>query len=62
MESARLAGIEVLKLINEPTAAAIAYGLREKQGDRLVLVADFGGGTFDASLAQINSGEIDLRI
>jgi len=55
--SAEMAGIEVLQLINEPTAAGLAFGVNEKQGDRLVLVLDFGGGTLDASLVNYAGGE-----
>lgn len=54
--SAEQAGIEVLGLINEPTAAALAYGINEKQGDRVVFTPDFGGGTFDASLIAFQGG------
>ncbi len=54
------AGITVLQLINEPTAAALAYGLSQKQGDQLVLVADLGGGTFDATLIQFAGGEANV--
>jgi molecular chaperone DnaK (HSP70) len=55
--SAEMAGIEVLQPINEPTAAGLAFGMNEKQGDRLVLVLDFGGGTLDASLVNYAGGE-----
>jgi len=58
--SAEMAGIEVLQLINEPTAAGLAFGVSEKQGDRLVLVLDFGGGTFDTSLVNYAGGEVTV--
>jgi molecular chaperone DnaK len=55
-EAGRLAGLDVLRLINEPTAAALAYGFGQRK-DEIVCVYDFGGGTFDVSLLQIR-GEI----
>ena len=57
MKSIHLAGAECIQLINEPTAGGLAYGLSDKQGDRLVLVTDFGGGTFDASLILYAGGQ-----
>ena len=60
MESAGMAGIQVLALIHEPTAAGLANGLSEKQGDRLVLIADFGQGTFDSSIVAFGSGEANV--
>ena len=59
-KSAELAGILVPQLINEPTAASLAFGLNEKQGDFLVLIPDFGGGTFDISLIQYSGGKADV--
>jgi molecular chaperone DnaK len=59
-DAGRLAGLEVLRLVNEPTAAALAYGLHEKQRG-LVAVYDFGGGTFDISVLKlISTGEGDI--
>jgi molecular chaperone DnaK len=58
--SGELAGGEILQLINEPTAAGLAHGIAEKQGDRLVSVLDFGGGTFDASLLKYSGGHADV--
>ena len=55
-DAGRLAGLEVLRLVNEPTAAALAYGLHEKQRG-LVAVYDFGGGTFDISVLKLISTE-----
>ena len=49
-------GIEVLRIINEPTAAALAYGLHKKEGIENVLVVDLGGGTLDVSLLTIQGG------
>ena len=56
-QSAEQAGIEVLGLINEPTAAGLAYGIHEKQGDCLLLIPDFGGGTYDVSIINFAGGE-----
>jgi molecular chaperone DnaK (HSP70) len=50
--SVEMAGGELLQLINEPTAAGLAHGIAEKQGDRLVVIPDIGGGTFDVSLVK----------
>jgi molecular chaperone DnaK (HSP70) len=60
INSASLAGIEVAALINEPTAAGLSNGLNEKQGDRLVVIADFGQGTFDCSLVGFGSGQANV--
>lgn len=51
-----IAGIEVLRTINEPTAAALAYGLHTKEGIQDILVIDLGGGTLDVSLLDIQNG------
>ncbi|MEE6258118.1 Hsp70 family protein [Plantactinospora sonchi] len=58
MEAGRLAGLDVPRIISEPTAAALAYGLRPGPGSRTVLVYDLGGGTFDISLVLIGPDEI----
>lgn len=60
LEAGRLAGIEVMGIINEPTAAAIAYGLRETAGIRRILIYDLGGGTFDVTAAQVLHDEINV--
>lgn len=52
-DAGRIAGLEVKRIINEPTAAALAYGLDKKEGDRKIAVYDLGGGTFDISLIEI---------
>src|SRR5690606_25844971 len=52
-DAGRIAGLEVKRIINEPTAAALAYGLDKKRGDRKVAVYDLGGGTFDISIIEI---------
>ncbi len=56
-KSAKQAGFDILAIINEPTSAGLAYGVNEKQGDRLVMVSDFGGGTYDSSLISYAGGE-----
>ena len=56
-DAGRIAGLEVKRIINEPTAAALAYGLDKKGGDRKIAVYDLGGGTFDVSIIEI--AEID---
>ena len=53
MEAGKMAGLEVLAVINEPTAAAFAYGLHENDEDQTVLIYDLGGGTFDVTIARI---------
>jgi molecular chaperone DnaK len=58
MEAGRLAGLEVLKLLNEPTAAAFAYGLHRKESSQRVLVFDLGGGTFDVTLVELDDKDI----
>jgi molecular chaperone DnaK len=58
-DAAEIAGLNVLRMINEPTAAALAYGIRQDR-DRKVLVYDFGGGTFDVSILSISSGFFDV--
>ena len=52
-DAGRIAGLEVKRIINEPTAAALAYGMEKKRGDRKVAVYDLGGGTFDISIIEI---------
>jgi molecular chaperone DnaK len=56
-DAGRIAGLEVKRIINEPTAAALAYGLDKKGGDRKIVVYDLGGGTFDVSIIEI--AEVD---
>lgn len=55
------AGLEVLRVINEPTAAALAYGIDKKQNDGVVAVFDLGGGTFDISILDIEGGVFEVR-
>ena len=58
-DAGRIAGLEVKRIINEPTAAALAFGLDKKKGDRKIAVYDLGGGTFDISIIEI--AEVDRR-
>ena len=60
MDAGRIAGLNVLRIINEPTAAAIAYGMSEKGGEKNILVFDLGGGTFDVSLLTIDKGIFEV--
>jgi molecular chaperone DnaK len=60
-EAGQIAGLEVLRIINEPTAAALAYGLDKSGADRTVLVFDLGGGTFDVSLLEIGEGVFEVK-
>jgi len=55
-----IAGMQVMRIINEPTAAAIAYGMDKKEGEKNVLVFDLGGGTFDVSLLTIDNGVFEV--
>ena len=59
-DAGTIAGLEVLRIINEPTAAALAYGL-DKKGQETVLVFDLGGGTFDVSLLDVGDGVVEVR-
>jgi len=64
-DAGAIAGLEVLRIINEPTAAAIAYGLDKKSstvGERNVLIFDLGGGTFDVSLLTIEEGIFEVKV
>ena len=54
-DAGRIAGLEVKRIINEPTAAAVAFGLDKQEGDRKIAVYDLGGGTFDVSIIEISS-------
>jgi heat shock protein 5 len=59
-DAGTIAGLQVLRIINEPTAAAIAYGLNKKDGKSQIIVYDLGGGTFDVSLLSIDDGVFEL--
>jgi molecular chaperone DnaK len=60
-EAGQIAGLEVLRIINEPTAAALAYGLDKTEGDQTILVFDLGGGTFDVSLLELGDGVFEVK-
>jgi len=59
-DAGAIAGLTVMRIINEPTAAAIAYGMDKKEGEKNVLVFDLGGGTFDVSLLTIDNGVFEV--
>mmetsp|Transcript_16777 Transcript_16777/g.59522 ORF Transcript_16777/g.59522 Transcript_16777/m.59522 type:complete len:663 (-) Transcript_16777:78-2066(-) len=59
-DAGRIAGLDVLRIINEPTAAAIAYGMDKKEGEKNILVFDLGGGTFDVTLLTIDNGVFEV--
>ena len=60
-DAGTIAGLEVLRIINEPTAAALSYGLDKQDQDHTVLVFDLGGGTFDVSILQLGDGVFEVR-
>ena len=60
IEAGRIAGLEVKRIVNEPTAAALAYGL-DKKGDQTIAVFDFGGGTFDISILEVGGGVVEVK-
>jgi molecular chaperone DnaK len=60
-EAGQIAGLEVLRIINEPTAAALAYGLDKESKEQTVLVFDLGGGTFDVSILEIGEGVFEVK-
>src|SRR5881628_2865845 len=59
-ESGKIAGLEVMRIVNEPTAAALAYGL-DKKKDETIAVYDFGGGTFDISILEVGEGVVEVK-
>lgn len=59
-DAGQIAGLNVLRIVNEPTAAALAYGLEKGKEDELILVFDLGGGTFDVSLLEVGKDEDDF--
>ena len=59
-DAGTIAGLTVLRIINEPTAAAIAYGLDKSEGESQIIVYDLGGGTFDVSLLSIDDGVFEV--
>jgi molecular chaperone DnaK len=60
-EAGEVAGLEVLRIINEPTAAALAYGMDKEGSDQTILVFDLGGGTFDVSVLEIGDGVFEVK-
>jgi molecular chaperone DnaK len=60
-EAGKIAGLNVLRIVNEPTAAALAYGLDKGEKDQTILVFDLGGGTFDVSLLEIGEGVVEVK-
>src|SRR3979490_151231 len=60
-EAGQVAGLNVLRIVNEPTAAALAYGLDKGEKEQTILVFDLGGGTFDVSLLEIGEGVVEVR-
>jgi len=60
-EAGKIAGLNVLRIVNEPTAAALAYGLDKGEKEQTILVFDLGGGTFDVSLLEIGDGVVEVK-
>ena len=60
-EAGEIAGLNVLRIVNEPTAAALAYGLDKGSAEQTILVFDLGGGTFDVSLLEIGDGVVEVK-
>ncbi|HET9631458.1 MAG TPA: Hsp70 family protein, partial [Terrabacter sp.] len=60
-EAGEIAGLNVLRIVNEPTAAALAYGLDKGKEDELILVFDLGGGTFDVSVLELGEGVFEVK-
>ncbi|MEL6227506.1 MAG: Hsp70 family protein, partial [Pseudomonadota bacterium] len=60
-DAGKIAGLEVLRIINEPTAAALAYGLDKKDSAKTIAVYDLGGGTFDISILEIGDGVFEVK-
>src|SRR5438034_5882830 len=60
-DAGKIAGLEVPRIINEPTAAALAYGLDKEEADQTILVFDLGGGTFDVSVLEIGDGVFEVK-
>src|SRR4051812_47219852 len=60
-DAGKIAGLNVLRIINEPTAAALAYGLDKEGADQTILVFDLGGGTFDVSVLELGEGVFEVK-
>src|SRR5205807_1843360 len=61
LNAGRIAGLRVERIFNEPTAAALAYGFQEAREDKVLLIFDLGGGTFDVSVVEIFEGTLEVR-
>ncbi len=61
LNAGRMAGLKVQRILNEPTAAALAYGLHELDGEKVLVVVDLGGGTFDVSVVDLFQGSLEVR-
>ena len=59
-DAGRIAGLEVLRIINEPTAAALAFGMDKEDQDQKIMIYDLGGGTFDVSILDIGDGVFEV--
>lgn len=60
-DAGKIAGLEVKRIINEPTAAALAYGLDKNKKDETIVVFDLGGGTFDVSVLELGDGVFEVK-
>ncbi|MEG9512342.1 Hsp70 family protein, partial [Saccharopolyspora indica] len=60
-EAGQIAGLNVLRIVNEPTAAALAYGLEKGEKEQTILVFDLGGGTSDVSLLDVGEGLVEVK-
>jgi molecular chaperone DnaK len=60
-DAGRIAGLQVERIINEPTAAALAYGLNKNNEEKIIAVYDLGGGTFDVSILEIDKGVFEVK-
>src|SRR4029077_5502824 len=61
INAGRIAGFKVERIFNEPTAAALAYGFHESREEKILLIFDLGGGTFDVSLVELFDGTLEVR-
>jgi molecular chaperone HscC len=61
LHAGRIAGLQVERILNEPTAAALAYGFHESEQEKILLIFDLGGGTFDVSLVELFAGSLEVR-
>src|SRR5580658_723042 len=61
LHAGRIAGLHVERILNEPTAAALAYGFHEAEEEKILLIFDLGGGTFDVSLVELFAGSLEVR-